>query len=122
MGIIQEDLCTGCLACAENCPAGALQVQVRGERVHIYHNPSRCARCGLCWRNCPEGAISLEELLGGRWEEVFSVGVLRCERCGEVVCSEREAKRVKELTGGRVLCERCRRLSSSEKWMRWFRR
>jgi len=115
---IDEDRCTGCLACVENCPAGALRAEVREEWVKVLHNPIRCARCGLCWRNCPEGAISLEDLTEGRWLETARVKLLFCERCGAVLGGRKHAEVLPE---GRRLCERCRRLAEGQRWAQWIR-
>jgi len=120
--LIREDLCSGCLACVENCPAQALRVTREGERVTISHNLARCARCGLCWRNCPEGAILLEDLTEGRWVEAATFKVVFCSRCGGVVASEAQIQKLpEEDRKGEPLCERCRRLVEGERWAQWVR-
>jgi ferredoxin hydrogenase large subunit len=77
--------CNGCLACVQNCPAGALRAVDQGDQRTISHNISLCARCGHCWRICPQGAIQFETLLQGRWEEVVSLDLIHCQVCGEPI-------------------------------------
>ncbi len=77
--------CTGCLACVQNCPAGALSYRdEEGQRV-ILHNLSRCARCATCLRVCPQAAVEFDRLLEGRWEEVVRLELVRCRVCGAPV-------------------------------------
>lgn len=54
---ICEDKCTGCMACARNCPHNAIQ----GERrmAHVI-NPSKCIKCGICANRCKFDAVRVE--------------------------------------------------------------
>ena len=47
--------CTGCTACARNCPVFAINGE-RGKR-HVI-NALRCVACGVCGRICPAGAVA----------------------------------------------------------------
>lgn len=58
--VIDEDKCTECGICEEECRFGA----IRDLRV----NPYSCEGCRLCMRLCPPGAIHMEEQQGA---EVF---------------------------------------------------
>lgn len=46
------ELCTGCAACAESCPTGAITVGGGAART----DPGRCTLCGACLTVCPQGA------------------------------------------------------------------
>lgn len=80
-----NEKCNGCLACVQNCPAGALGFEDRGNQRVLLHNMTLCARCGNCWRICPQKAIEFEHLLQGPWDEVSSLDLVRCSVCGEPV-------------------------------------
>jgi electron transport complex protein RnfB len=54
--VVEPDLCTGCGACLDVCPFGALSQEDGLARVDY----GRCAGCGLCHTACPQGAIHLE--------------------------------------------------------------
>lgn len=80
-----NERCTGCLACVENCPTGALAFRDESGTRIILHNISRCARCATCFRVCPEQAIEFGRLLEGRWEEIKRLELVRCRVCAEVL-------------------------------------
>jgi NAD-dependent dihydropyrimidine dehydrogenase PreA subunit len=50
---IDSTKCTGCGACLEVCPRGA--ISLRGDRAEI--DPRRCTECGMCLEVCPVAAI-----------------------------------------------------------------
>lgn len=78
-----NDECDGCLACIQNCPAGALQNVDEGDERKILHNITRCARCGHCWRICPQKAIEFQHLLESEWDDVIRLELVHCSVCGE---------------------------------------
>jgi len=82
---IVNEQCNGCLACVENCPANALDVQVEGNKQTLMHNMSKCARCATCWRICPQEAIEFQHLLENRWDKVITLNIARCKICGETL-------------------------------------
>jgi len=50
------ELCTGCLVCLRNCPAGAIS----GEKQHVHWiDEDLCTRCGMCKSVCKFEAIML---------------------------------------------------------------
>jgi NADH:ubiquinone oxidoreductase subunit F (NADH-binding)/Fe-S-cluster-containing hydrogenase component 2 len=60
------ELCTGCLVCLRNCPAGA----VSGEKQQVHWiNDVLCTRCGMCKSVCKFEAIALNS---GKGETVQS--------------------------------------------------
>jgi NADH:ubiquinone oxidoreductase subunit F (NADH-binding)/(2Fe-2S) ferredoxin len=51
---IDPELCTGCTACARNCPAGAIY----GEKKEAHRiEQSRCIKCRACYEKCKFSAI-----------------------------------------------------------------
>lgn len=86
----QED-CVGCGACAQVCPAGAIQMQdSRGKRT-LTINLDKCIFCGQCQANCitAKGIILSREFdlatTGEREELKQSIEkeLAVCECCGE---------------------------------------
>jgi ferredoxin hydrogenase large subunit len=71
--------CNGCLACVQNCPAGALDARESEGVQTLLHN----------WRICPQQAVEFQYMLQNRWDEVVAHVLVRCEVCGEVVHAER---------------------------------
>ena len=110
--------CTGCLACVQNCPAGALENVDEGDRRTILHNMAKCARCGNCWRICPEGAIEFQHLLKGKWEKVAIMELVRCAVCGEPIYTVPFGETLERKLDRRVdaLCPQHRQTLSLTAW------
>jgi ferredoxin len=51
---IDEELCTGCGTCVEECPVGAITLQTNDLAVI---DDQTCIRCGTCHDDCAEGAV-----------------------------------------------------------------
>ena len=51
---IVEDLCTGCMVCARNCPSQAISGEKR--QPHVI-DPELCNRCGICAELCKFDAV-----------------------------------------------------------------
>lgn len=53
--VLSKDMCCGCGACYNACPAGAIQMK-EDEEGFIYPeiNEEQCILCGLCQKKCPE--------------------------------------------------------------------
>lgn len=57
--MIRDDVCTGCMLCAQTCPMGAIEEDDKGlARV----NAHACIGCGLCAGACPVSAACLVEV------------------------------------------------------------
>jgi len=112
------DLCNGCLACVQNCPASALAYEDSGGRRSIFHNPARCARCGQCWRICPQKAVEFERLLEGEWVTVVTLNLRRCHICGEPLFTEACEETLEKAIGDTdvPLCPRHRRRQAAAAW------
>jgi NAD-dependent dihydropyrimidine dehydrogenase PreA subunit len=50
-----RDLCTGCGACAGQCPSHAFGIDPVTAGVVL--DPDRCIACGICILACPYGAV-----------------------------------------------------------------
>lgn len=51
---IDPDECTGCHLCGENCPANAVEGELR--EIHVI-DQSKCTKCGTCFDVCRVGAL-----------------------------------------------------------------
>ena len=60
MGIkaINEELCTGCGICVEDCPMDVIRMDEAKGKACI-HYPGDCMVCYLCEMGCPEDAIEV---------------------------------------------------------------
>ncbi len=50
---VNQEMCTGCGTCVEECPVGA--VSIPDEKATI--DEGKCIRCGQCHDVCPEEAV-----------------------------------------------------------------
>lgn len=55
---IDDNKCTRCYECVNNCPTGALQL----EQTIFIHNAYECAYDEYCMDLCPESAITIMEM------------------------------------------------------------
>ncbi len=69
---VNEELCTFCKECIEDCPSGIIEA---GDSVPVIHesSESKCIRCQHCLAVCPEGAISI---LGKKPEDSLSLNLI----------------------------------------------
>jgi hydrogenase-4 component H len=107
--------CVGCGACAETCPAGAIQLTDyvdgaappdRGPFRKLVLHYDHCIYCGQCRANCPteEGVKYTHEYelaLFDRNEAYVSIekDLLLCEVCGAVISTREHLKWLAEKLG-----------------------
>lgn len=91
-----KDDCIGCGACAEVCPADAIDVSddVKGTKPvrRLVQHLDTCIQCGQCERYCPtEKGIKLSneydyvDFSRANFEEQVEKELLLCECCGEMI-------------------------------------
>jgi heterodisulfide reductase subunit A len=54
---VRKELCSGCRACVDCCPFGAIAYQAPEGRCEV--NQALCKGCGTCAAACPSEAVSL---------------------------------------------------------------
>jgi NAD-dependent dihydropyrimidine dehydrogenase PreA subunit len=116
-----NEKCNGCLACAENCPASALDFIDHNNERTLKHNMTKCARCGQCWRVCPQNAIEFQHLLVGQWDEVITLDLIHCQVCGEALYSPAFGQKVERKLNitQEALCSKHRQRYYAGKWPNW---
>jgi electron transfer flavoprotein alpha subunit len=81
--LIDEEACTGCEACVEECPYGALEM--KGDVVTVNE---KCTFCGACIDVCPVDALTLEkeekEVLGVDISEYKDIWVFIEHKGGKI--------------------------------------
>ena len=99
VAVVDEDLCVGCMACANACPRGLIVPVEPGRNVVIACASLAkgavttrgctvgCIGCGLCKKICPEGAITVEKNLA-------VIDYSKCTNCGlcATVCPKKLIK------------------------------
>jgi len=53
---VNNDECTGCGVCVDECPATAIELE--NEKAHV--DEKECTDCGTCVDSCPNSAISIK--------------------------------------------------------------
>ncbi len=115
-----QNRCTLCLACLNDCRIGALRAD--RERLLLQHVPLLCVQCGACSVSCPEGALRPEPGLEigpdqPRTTDLALAEPMLCRQCGRMFGTRQSHERVlrllreKDLLGDEELydyCETCR--------------
>ena len=88
VAVVDEDLCVGCMACAQVCPRKVITAVEPDRNVIIACNSLAkgavtnractigCIGCGKCMKNCPSGAITITNNLA-------QIDSSKCTNCGE---------------------------------------
>ena len=104
VAVVDEDLCVGCMACANACPRNLIVPVEPGREVTISCASQAkgavttrgctvgCIGCGLCKKICPEGAITVVNNLA-------VIDYTKCVSCGlcATVCPK---KLIKDVNAG----------------------
>ena len=88
VAVVDEDLCVGCMACAQVCPRKVITAVEPDRNVVIACNSLAkgaatnractigCIGCGKCMKNCPNGAITITNNLA-------QIDYSKCTNCGQ---------------------------------------
>ena len=99
VAVVDEDLCVGCMACAQVCPRQLIVPVEPDKNVVIACNSMAkgatttracsvgCIGCGLCKKICPHDAITIEN-------NVARIDYSKCQQCGlcATVCPKKLIK------------------------------
>ena len=109
--------CTGCSACALQCPTGTLESTDEGNLRIFTYSHYQCICCGACVNTCPEEAAELRhEISFARFfqimpkQEIRSVELTACERCGSLFAPVPQLDKIGQTFAQEYLrfCPRCR--------------
>ena len=88
LAVVDEDLCVGCMACAQVCPRKVITAVEPDHNVVIACNSLAkgavtnractigCIGCGKCMKTCPKGAITITNNLA-------QIDYTKCDNCGQ---------------------------------------
>ena len=88
VAVVDEDLCVGCMACAQVCPRKVITAVEPDRNVVIACNSLAkgavtnractigCIGCGKCMKTCPKGAITITNNLA-------QIDYTKCDNCGQ---------------------------------------
>lgn len=89
-----DEDCTGCGACVQVCPAGALQLtDTKGTGKRLFKiNYAHCIGCGQCEEKCMtgKGIRLVNEMIPAVFDpaevtETMEKALVHCESCGETI-------------------------------------
>jgi ferredoxin len=102
-----DEACSGCGACANLCPTGALMIDDGPESARLLWTPAYCSLCNLCFDVCARKALHREPCLNGGKIAGETASVIKeiyrylCPECGKSALSTGPASLCSECTGAR---------------------
>jgi Ni,Fe-hydrogenase III small subunit/NAD-dependent dihydropyrimidine dehydrogenase PreA subunit len=128
---VNSERCTGCGACAEVCPAKAIEITDKGDERTVRFNHAKCIFCATCEEVCPEDAIEMAaryNVVAKNKAEAMSEAKLKlasCVSCGALFVSPKHIQNIIEriledvseymdlrdsIRKSMMLCKNCRTL------------
>jgi ferredoxin len=95
--LCDEEKCTQCIACVNECRTGALTAD--SENYSLKHTPALCVQCGICITVCPENALSAQNGLSLK-DDFFKERIVaqaepaRCKGCGKIFGTRKSLEKV----------------------------
>ena len=96
---IDAEKCTGCGACAQVCPTGAIEMVDEGCERRVWFKYEKCISCALCEEVCPEEAVRLAGERPGATGDRKAIGtsakmeLRRCAACGNIFAPAPQLRR-----------------------------
>lgn len=85
--LVIDDACTGCSACAHECPFNAIDMVERNDDTEYSMlavvKPDLCTGCGICVGACPDKAIELDRLHSDVIRQDLQRNLARTQREGK---------------------------------------
>lgn len=95
--LCDEEKCTQCIACVNECRIGALTAD--SQNYSLNHTPALCVQCGVCITVCPENALVAQNRLSLK-EDFFKERIMaqaepaRCKGCGKIFGTRKSLEKV----------------------------
>jgi len=64
---IEQDKCTGCGRCKEECRFSAVKEEIIDDRSYFFIDHLACEGCGVCYLVCKDNAVKTEDSINGEW-------------------------------------------------------
>jgi len=99
---VDDEKCTGCGACAEACPAKAIEITDRGDERTVRFSHTKCIFCATCEEVCPDDAIEMAaryNIATKNKAEAIGEAKLRlasCASCGALFVSPKHIQSITE--------------------------
>lgn len=99
---VDDEKCTGCGACAEICPAKAIEIVDRSDERTVKFDHTKCIFCASCEEICPEDAIEMATRYNvvtknkGEATSEAKLGLAKCVGCGALFVSPKHLQSISE--------------------------